>query len=436
MVKKKYLNMLKNKSDKIVIIGLGYVGLTLGLALAQKGYKIWGYDKNKKIIKNLRNGKSHIFEKNINKILKKTLNKKFFLSDEIPFNFNSYIVTVGTPVVNKNANLKYIKEVTINLAKRVKNKPQIIFRSTLPIGTCNKFIIPLFKKYNLNAGKDFDLSFAPERTVEGNAIEELSSLPQIIGGYNQKSFERCLNIFSKLTKKIINVNNFESAEIIKLINNSYRDLSFAYSNQIALICAKYNLSTNNIIELSNKDYPRNKIPMPSPGVGGPCLTKDPFILGNETKSSKSNIFDIGREINTKIVHELSKSISNSCKNSKTKILLCGLSFKGNPKTKDYRGSGTLVFIKKLKKYNIELFDPLFTKTEIEKIGIKPFNSVNKSFDKIIILNNNSFFKKESFSSDLIKILKKNGEIYDYWNILSRKKFPKNINYYHIGQSKK
>jgi nucleotide sugar dehydrogenase len=436
MVKKKSSVMSTKQSNKIAIIGLGYVGLTLGLALSQKGYEVWGFDKDKNIIKTLSNGKSHIYEKNINKILKKTLNKKFFLSNKITSNFSSYIVTVGTPVENKKANLKYIKEVTINLAKTIKNKPQIIFRSTLPIGTCNKIIIPLFKKYNLHPGKNYDLSFAPERTIEGNAIEELSLLPQIIGSYNQKSFKRCFEIFSKLTKKVIDVKNFESAEIVKLINNSYRDISFAYSNQIALICKKYNLSANNVISLSNKDYPRNRVPMPSPGVGGPCLTKDPYILGNETKSNETNIFEIGRKINTKIVHELSKSISASCKNKKTKILLCGLSFKGEPKTKDYRGSGTLIFLKELKKYNIELFDPLFTKAEIQKIGAKPFEVVKNSFDKIVILNNNNYFNSKSFKLKMIKILKKKGEIYDYWNILDNEILPNKIKYFHIGQTSK
>ena len=91
-------------------------------------------------------------------------------------------------------------------------------------------------------------------------------------------------MFGYLTKKIFKVKNFETAEIVKLVNNSYRDLSFAYSNQIAMICSKYNLSANNVLKISNKDYPRNVIPIPSPGVGGPCLTKDPYILGNEIKT--------------------------------------------------------------------------------------------------------------------------------------------------------
>ena len=426
--------MSKIYKKKILIIGLGYVGLTLGLALANKGLKIWGYDKNKIIKKTLLDKKSHIFEKNINQILNKNLHKNFFLIDEINSSFDTYIITVGTPVNNKKANLTYIKEVTKKIARNIQNNPQLIYRSTLPIGTCNKVIIPILKKYNLDPGKDFDISFAPERTVEGNAIKELSSLPQIISGYNSVSIERCSKLFRNLTKKIFKVNDFETAEIVKLVNNSYRDLSFAYSNQIAMICSKYNLSANNVLKISNKDYPRNIIPIPSPGVGGPCLTKDPYILGNEIKTKKYNIFEIGRSINNKIVDELINVVKKNCKDYNEKILICGLSFKGYPETKDYRGSGSLIFIKKLEKYKLELLDPLFSAKEIRELKVKPFNDLKNSFQKIIILNNNKYFKTRTFQRKVLTLLKKDGEIYDYWDIFDKKLLKKDINYFHIGES--
>lgn len=426
--------MLKKFKEKTLIIGLGYVGLTLALSLSNKGKKIWGFDKNPNIIKTLTKRKSHIYEKNINQILNKNFNKNFFLTNKIQSNFQNYIITVGTPVKNKKANLTYIQEVTHNVAKVIKNKPLIIYRSTLPVGTCNRFIIPIFKKYGLYPGKHFDISFAPERTVEGNAIKELNTLPQVISGNNSFSINRSGRIFGYLTKKIIKVKNFETAEIVKLINNSYRDLSFAYSNQIAMICNKYNLSANNVIKVSNKDYPRNIIPIPSPGVGGPCLTKDPYILAKEIKSTNENIFEIGRSININVVKNLIRIIKKNCKDHNEKILLCGLSFKGTPETKDYRGSATLEFLKKLKKYKLELFDPLYTKNEIKKLNIKPFKKIKNSFDKVIILNNNKYFKTRIFQKQIVGILKEKSEIYDYWDLFNSKLLKKNCKYFHMGES--
>ncbi len=426
--------MLKKFEERTLIVGLGYVGLTLALALADKGKKVWGFDTNKEILKTLKNKRSHVYEKNIDKILKKNFNKNFFLVNRINSDFDNIIVTVGTPVKNKKADLSYIKDITHKLAKIINKKTHIIFRSTIPIGTCNNVIIPIFKKYKMRPGKDFDISFAPERTIEGNALYELKKLPQIISGYNSNSLKRCENLFSTLTKKVIKVKNFESAEIIKLINNSYRDLSFAYSNQIALICCDYNLSANMIIKDSNKDYPRNIIPVPSPGVGGPCLTKDPYILGKEIKSNDKNIFEIGRSINNKIVKKLISVIKKNITNQKEKILICGLSFKGFPETKDYRGSGTLTFLKDLKSYNVELFDPLYSSKEIRNLNVKPFKKKNKFFDKLIILNNNKLFKTNHFQKNILKCLKDYSQIYDYWNIFNKKLLKKNVKYFQIGQN--
>ena len=124
------------------------------------------------------------------------------------------------------------------------------------------------------------------------------------------------------------------------------------------------------------------------------------------------------------------------KNSKSyneKILICGLSFKGYPETKDYRGSGTLIFLKKLKKYKLELLDPLYSSKEIKNLKVKSFKKVNRSFDKVIFLNNNRVFKTKIFQKKILKVLKNNSEIYDYWNIFDKKLIKTNIKYFHIGQ---
>ena len=428
----KSVKLSKEKyKNKTLIIGLGYVGLTLSIAMAKNKEKVWGYDQNVKLRKNLQNFKSHIFEKNINLLLRQNLNKNFFITDKISGEFNNYIITVGTPLKNKKSNLKYIKEVVLSLSKVIKNKPLIIFRSTLPIGTCRNVIIPIFRKKNKIVGKDFDLSFAPERTIEGDAINELENLPQIISGYNKNAITRSEKIFKKLTRTIIKTKNLETAEIIKLINNSYRDLSFAYSNQIALICNNYNLSTNEVINASNFKYPRNVIPKPSPGVGGPCLSKDPYILAENLKD-KNNIFTIGRKINNQIVLELIKT-ANKHLNKKSLVLLCGLSFKGYPETKDYRGSATIMFLKKIKSKKTMILDPLFSFDELKAIKLKPLEKKTKKLDMVIIMNNNKFFKSHSFIMFLNKNLKKNAIVYDYWDMLNRKKIRKDIFCLNIGQ---
>lgn len=427
-------------SKNICIIGLGYVGLTLSLALAKKGYKVYGYDSNQNTINKLRNGESHIFEKDIDLYLKKYLNKNFFLLEKLNDKFMTYIVTVGTPVRYNNNRKKYVsdlshvKNISIQLSNIIKKNTLIIFRSTLPVGTTRKKIIPIFKKKNLKISKDYFISYAPERTIEGNAINELETIPQIIAGYDKECLLKTKKIFTKLSKQIIEVDTIETAEIIKLINNTYRDLSFAYSNQIALICQKYKISAKKTIEYSNYNYPRNTIPVPSPGVGGPCLTKDPYILNEVLSSNKQTIFTIGREINEKIVDVLAANIiKNINNNKKNNILILGISFKGEPLTKDARGSSIFKFYKilnKIKNFDIFVDDPLFSNNEISNLKFNVAN-YNKKYDCIIFLNNNPIIKKNS-SKIIKRNLNKNGFIFDFWSVIKNKNYKKKFNYFEIG----
>ena len=198
-----------------------------------------------------------------------------------------------------------------------------------------------------------------------------------------------------------------------------------------MICSKYNLNSNKIIQSANKNYPRNQIAKPSPGVGGPCLTKDPYILEESILQKKNkSLFSISRDINNKIVYELIKKIilKFKCKNKKN-LLICGLDFKGYPQTKDYRGSISLVFFEKLNKIknlNVKIHDPLFSQDEINKllnVDSENFKKTSNYYDCVIILNNNKFYKNLNFKK-LAKILKDNALIYDYWSLISESKIKK------------
>lgn len=424
------------KNNKVCVIGLGYVGLTLSLHLAKKGITVIGFDSNSSIIDNLSKCKTHIFEKNIETYLKASVNKKkFILSNKIPDYCDVYIVTVGTPLKYDKklkkfiSNLDDIKDISLKLSRIIKQDALIIFRSTLPIGTCRNIIIKIFSENKLKVEKDFFLSFAPERTIEGNAIKELQNLPQIVSGYGKKSLKKSTIFFKNISDHVVQVKSLEAAEMVKLLNNSFRDLSFAFSNQIAMICNQYGLNTNEIITSANYGYPRNQIPLASPGVGGPCLTKDPYILDESVidrgEKSKS-IFTISRDINNKIVKNLIFNIRNLLGNRKKRVLLCGISFKGFPETKDYRGSVTLKFYELLRKnqnYQIYLHDPLFTHKEIKRLlNTKSGNikEVSNYYDCIVLINNNNFYKKITFNQ-YTKALRKNGLIFDYWSLLRKNK---------------
>ena len=136
-----------------------------------------------------------------------------------------------------------------------------MLRSTVPLGTTRKVVIPVLeKKSSLEVGKDFHIAFTPERTIEGNAMQELYSLPQIVGGYSEECTKKAIDFWGGLTSTVVKVPSIEAAELVKLANNTFRDLSFAFSNNLSMLADKFNINTHELIIAANKGYSRNPIP--------------------------------------------------------------------------------------------------------------------------------------------------------------------------------
>jgi UDP-N-acetyl-D-mannosaminuronic acid dehydrogenase len=440
--------MIKQK-ETICIIGMGFVGLTLALTLAKKGFSVIGIDKNKKIINLLKSGKAHFYEPGINLLLKRNLLKKkifFFQKLKKIKNVKTYIITVGTPIdKNKRIITRHIELVSKDLNKILENNDLVILRSTVGVGVTRKIVFPILNSIK----KKIYLSFCPERTLEGKALRELIRLPQIISGIDQESLRKSKKIFSKLTKKIISVTDLETAELIKLVDNSNRDVYFAYANEIARICDSLGVSASEVIEKGKKDYPRTNLPLPGL-VGGPCLEKDPYIMTESSMIKKKIVSKItiqARHLNenlpVEIVNYIKKFLIVKKFDLKSlKILLMGIAFKGFPKTNDTRGTVARLVIKQIMKTfitpKIYGFDPAVNMADIKKLKIKPvknFNSNLKKMNLIIILNNNPYFKRIKMN----KFYNCNNlfMIYDFWSNISQdsKEFKKNKFYISLGNHK-
>ena len=430
----------KNKNQRICIFGMGFVGLTLSIVLAEKGFNIIGLEKNKLILKNLKKFKSQLFEPNIDNRLKKIIKKKkLILSSKLNKKLASdvYIITVGTPLNNKKkSNLKMINMVSNEICKFLKNDDHIILRSTVKVGTTQKLCETFFNKRKIR----YTIGFCPERTIEGNALNELEYLPQIISGNTKQSIIKSKKIFGHLNK------NFKTAEMIKLIDNMQRDVKFALSNEVAQICELLNINVNQVIRLGKKNYPRTNLFDPGP-VGGPCLEKDTYILKDSLNNKYNPIIALSsRQLNENLIKNAVKKIKNlSLINQinikkKIKIVICGLAFKGFPKTNDMRGSTVYPLIYELKKnfknFKIYGHDELvdqkyFYSLKIQKI--KKIIDIFNQTDLLIIHNNNPLYKK-ILSIQNISTMSSGSLIYDFWNNYEEKFSIKNrnINYYSLG----
>ena len=427
------MNNTSIKKKKILVIGLGYVGITLLCALLLKlkknFYEIYGYDKSNKVVNDLKKNKAITYEKNLNYILRTKKNYKFY--NKIPEKtlFDIIIICVGTYInKNKKLNKKNLFQASKECLKIANKDSLIIVRSTVKVGTTKDLINKIFKN-------KFHIAYCPERTVEGNAINEIVHLPQLIGTKDNYSKKIANNFFKYLTKKTINFNSYEEPELIKLLDNTYRDTIFSFSNKVALICEKLKINSKSIIKKANYNFERNDIKYPGP-VGGPCLSKDPYILSESVEPYLASAITTSRKINNIYIKTFIKKIFKDNKNkNKLNISIIGIGFKGIPDTNDIRDSTAIKIIKELiysfPKVKIYIYDKFITNIKIKELGCIPIRNIYNCFknkDACIIHGNNKYIKNININY-YIRLLKPNAYVYDIWNNFGEKLIDSNVKKY-------
>ena len=388
------------KYNKICIIGGGgHVGFPLGLVLASKKKSVYLYEKNKKICKKINNGNVPYFEINAKSFLKKYhknilagFDKNYIAKADI------IIVSIGTPVDKK---YKPALKGFLNLfhfLKKIVNKNQIIIiRSSVYPGITDKI-----KK--ILEGSNNNISYCPERILQGKAIEELPKLPQIVSGYNKRSIEISKRLFNSISNKTI-ITSVLEAELVKLFSNAWRYINFAASNQFFMICQDLNIDFKKVRNFMMDGYERNST-LPKAGfAAGPCLLKDTMQLSHFVKGK----FPLGKEslnINEGLPNHLLKILKRDYKIKNKKIGILGLAFKSD--VDDIRDSLSFKLIRELKKKKLKTFisDEFFYHPE----SITKEELIKKS-DVIIVAVPHSKYKN-------IKVPKKK-KLIDTWDIVKQ-----------------
>lgn len=339
----------------VVVVGLGYVGLTLALVMADLGFRVTGVDADSDVVAGLLAGRSHVHEQGLPELLRHHVGDTFQPTTQMPDDGDVFIVAVGTPVrdgdpltgASGGADLGALTAAVDAVARVLRPGGLVVLRSTVPVGTTSGFVASrLLAVSGLRPGLDVHLVFAPERTAEGSALHELRSLPQLIGGITPESVEAAAAVFREVSPVIIRTTSAEVAELAKLTNNAFRDLTFAFANQVAQLGEDLRVDVFESIRAANQGYPRGKVPLPSPGVGGPCLSKDPLILAGSVDAAPSDpsLMVVGRQVNrampgrvaSRVVSELLERVGGAP--SDLLVVAAGLAFKGEPETADLRDS--------------------------------------------------------------------------------------------------
>lgn len=412
----------------IGIIGLGYVGLTLGLVAASKGITVYGTEIDESIKALLKKNQSHFYEKGINELLEKYNNKTFHVVESFPKNipFDAFIVTVGTPLIGENEkcpNYNYILSAIKSLEGLYNGSQMIILRSTVSVGTTRNFVLPLLEQMSQKNKKDILVGMCPERTIEGKALSELTSLPQIISGNNDQSLAVAKTLFTKITPDVVVTDSLEEAELAKLYCNVYRDITFAMGNAFCLAAQSFSVDGVKVIERANFGYPRSNIAKPG-FVSGPCLEKDAHILlNNMPESMFKNFISSARTLNETledlVCSWVRKTIGPATKDNA--ITLTGMAFKGFPETSDLRGSAAVYIAKKLASlgYTLYLHDFVAHPLQMEALKVGKVFASDKlleacmSSKMLLVLNNHKNYATIKYHPS---ISRQHGfRILDIWN---------------------
>ena len=421
------------KSRQVLVVGLGYVGLTLALVLADRNFTVTGYDINPKTVESLKNKSAPFFEKGLQNFLDLYIDNGLRVVSSLSgISADIYIISVGTPIdkATGKPDTSQLRRSAESVGAVLKRNDLVVLRSTVPLGTTREVVLPILEaKSGLKGGTDFFLAFCPERTAEGRALEELVKLPQIVGGLDSRSVELASRLFFENTHTVVDVGSLEAAEMCKLMDNTFRDTVFAYANQMAMLAERAGLNLSDLIDKVNLGYQRNAIPKPSPGVGGPCLSKDPYILASvfERYGLDCPVIMAARDVNKMApaqIYERTRDLLAGVDKpiEKAKVFMIGFAFKGQPQTSDIRDSTSLWILDEFKARgvtNIWGHDPVVDAEEIRELGVRPC-SVEDGFldaDAVLILNNHRSYAHFRLF-DLAKTMRRPGVFYDTWQIFS------------------
>lgn len=401
---------------KICVLGLGYIGLPTALLLASSGFEVIGVDINKKIVENLKNGALPFFEPGLEELFAKA-HENFEAKEKIE-PADIYLIAVPTPLDKyvEVPDMKYVKSALESIISVLEPGSLVILESTVPVGTCERFVIPILEKSGLKTG-EFHLAYCPERAIPGRTLYEMVNNDRIIGGIDQISAEMTKKIYSSFVKGNIYLTDVRTAEFVKLIENAYRDVNIAFANEIAQIAEELGINVWEAIELANK-HPRVNILRPGPGVGGHCIPVDPFFL--VSNSLRSRLIPLAREINDSMPNYILQIVRSLLKGIKDPIItVFGVAYKGN--VDDTRETPALKFIKLAENegYRVKCYDPYVREFDYE---ILELDEAVKDSDCIVIIADHDAFK----DVDLKKIAKlmRNRNLVDTRNLLDHEKWRK------------
>ena len=383
------------KFQKLCVLGLGYIGLPTASTFATHGVEVVGVDVNEKIIETLKSGGLHIHEPGLGELVAKAVQTGMLRVATRPEPADAFIIAVPTPFYDsdKRADMRAVKSATEAITPHLQKGNLVVLESTSPPRTTTDLIVPILEKSGLKAGIDFHLAYSPERVLPGQILRELIENARVVGGITPESAQAGYELYAIFVKGDIIKTNATTAEMVKLMENTYRDVNIAIANEFSQLADSFGIDVWEAISLANL-HPRVEILRPGPGVGGHCISVDPWFLV-EAAPEKTPLVRTAREVNdaqpqfvVKLVERALGSLEGK------KIAALGLSYK--PNVDDLRESPAVEVVHLLQGAgaSVKTFEPFAPNATLS--GLETVSTLKEALaetDAILLLVAHSQFKE-------------------------------------------
>ncbi|MCF7623627.1 MULTISPECIES: nucleotide sugar dehydrogenase [Bacillaceae] len=411
---------------KLCTVGLGYIGLPTSIMFAKHGVDVVGVDISPRVIDSLNSGKIHIEEPGLQEALNEVVEKGLFRAALQPEKSDVFIVAVPTPNHDdeyKSCDLSYVLSAVKNVIPYLEKGNVLIVESTIAPRSMDDEVKPLVEQSGFKVGEDIYLVHCPERVLPGQILHELIHNNRIVGGITPNCTEAGAKVYSTFVQGEIIKTNAKTAEMSKLMENTFRDVNIALANELAKVCNNLEINALDVIQMANK-HPRVNLHTPGPGVGGHCLAVDPyFIVAKEPETAQ--LINLARNINTSMPEYVVENVNTLMENVQGKVVtVFGLTYKGN--VDDVRESPAMEILEILKnqdKYKVRAFDP---HVEKEWVISNLEEAVNDS-DLVLILSDHSEFKNLDWNQFTGMATKR---IFDTKNVVENRSL--DFDYIHYG----
>jgi UDP-N-acetyl-D-mannosaminuronic acid dehydrogenase len=396
----------------ICVIGLGYIGLPTASVLATNGFEVVGVDVDPRVVDTVNSGRIHIEEPGLCTLVKAATGSGQLRASLKPEKSDVFFLAVPTPLTpEKKADMSYVKEAAESIVPYLETGSLVILESTSPPGTCRNLLVPILEKSNLKIGRDLFLAHCPERVLPGKILRELIDNDRVIGGFDKVSAQLAQDIYRSFVEGEIFLTDLTTAEMVKVVENTFRDVNIALANEIGLLCEDLGISFGEVARLANR-HPRVHLHQAGPGVGGHCISVDPWFLV-ELFPGKANLVELARRHNDSMPsHVVTRTMELVSSVSDPKVAVLGLAFKGN--VDDIRESPSLHIIEMLqeRQVRVAVHDPHVRNSPVNLSGL---DQCFRDADCLLLLTDHDDYRY--LSPRQVARLMRNRVVFDTRNML-------------------